>query len=257
MKKNVRCLLVDDEPLARHRFRSLLEKSAAAFEEDIAFDIVGEAESGTQAIPLIYTLKPDVLFLDIQMPGLNGFDILDFLVEPRPHIVFITAYDEYALRAFEVHALDYLTKPVRAERLEKTLQRLCSVQHTSTQSDAINALRTERDSLPLTRLTVHSGNSLRVVSLAEIRRIEAEDKQVQVFLADGCFRTDFTLDVLETRLDKQQFLRVHRSHLVRIDAVREIIPWFSGSYCLKLDDGTQLPVARRRVSQVKALFGKG
>ncbi len=246
----IRCILVDDEPLARERFRSLLGKT------DCDVEIVGEAESGTKAIPMIYDVKPDVVFLDIQMPGLSGFEVVDLLAKPRPHIVFVTAYDEYALKAFEVHALDYLTKPVRLERLDRALHHLSQIHIVQQATTNLDALRKERDHLPLSRLTVHVGQRLRVVNLPEIRRIEAENKLVFVYLPDGRYRTDFTLDELEERLHREQFLRIHRSHLVRIEAVKEIIPWFSGTYCLKLDDGTQLPVARRRANDVKSLFGK-
>lgn len=247
----LRCLIVDDEQLARERFRALLAKAEA----DI--DIVGEAESGQKAIPLIYEQKPDVVFLDIQMPGLTGFEVLDLLSEPRPHIIFVTAYDEYALRAFEVHALDYLTKPVRLERLARSLDYLADMHVRKNQSEKLESLRQERVTEPLSRLTVHIGQRLRVVGLNEILRIEAEDKLVYVFLADGKFRTDFTLDELEARLSPKEFVRVHRSHLVRIEAVKELIPWFNGTYCIRLEDGAQLPVARRRSAIVKNLFGKG
>jgi len=250
----VRCIIVDDEPLARQRFRSLLHKITLE-EEEYEIIICAEAESGTQAIPIIYTEKPDIVFLDIQMPGLNGFDVIDLLAEPRPHIVFVTAYDEYALKAFEVHALDYITKPINAERLNKTLQRIISVQNKNS-GQGLDTLRTERANNLLQRITVHTGNSLRVVSLHEIKRIEAENKSVYVYLPDNRYSTDFTLDTLELRLDPKQFIRVHRSHLVRIDAIKELIPWFSGTYCLRLEDGTQLPVARRRVNEIKKIFGR-
>jgi two-component system LytT family response regulator len=251
----MRCLLVDDESLARDRFRALLHDAGHP-----GMEIIGEAESGQKAIPMMYELKPDCVFLDIQMPGLSGFDVVDLLARPRPHIVFVTAYDDYALKAFEVHALDYLTKPVRLDRLQRCLRRIDEMlrgQGGQTSADAnIESLRQERASLMLTRLTLHAGNRLRVVNVQDIERIEAEDKIVHVFLREGRFRTDFTLDELEARLDKTLFVRIHRSHIVRIDAIKELIPWFSGSYCVKVSDGTQLPVARRRAQDVKALLGK-
>lgn len=247
----LRCVLVDDEQLARERFRALLAKAEA----DI--DVVGEAESGKQAVPMIHELKPDVVFLDIQMPGLTGFEVLDLLAAPRPHIIFVTAYDDYALKAFEVHALDYLTKPVKLERLMRALEHLNDVHAREQHHEKIESLRQERIAEPLSRLTVHIGQRLRVVGLNEIKRIEAEDKLVYVYLADGKFRTDFTLDELEARLSPKEFVRIHRAHLVRLDAVRELVPWFNGTYCIRLDDGVQLPVARRRSATVKGLFGKG
>ncbi len=252
---HLRCIIVDDESLARQRFRSVLEKLGPEL-DDAHIEIIAEAENGATALELIHELKPDVIFLDIQMPSMTGFDVVDMLGEDRPHVVFVTAYDEYALRAFEVHALDYLTKPLSQQRLAQCLEHILQLSHRVEQHRATDALRRERESAPLARLTVQKGDRLRVVQLSEIRRIEAEDKSVHVYLADGRYRTDFTLDQLEKRLDSKEFMRVHRSHLVRIDAVREIIPWFSGSTCLKLDDGTQLPVARRRAAEVKALFGQ-
>lgn len=254
MKETLRCIIVDDEPLARQRFRNLLTKVVAeGINHEIS--IVGEAENGSQSIPLIYSEKPDIVFLDIQMPGLNGFEVVDLLAEPRPHIVFVTAYDEYALKAFEVHALDYLTKPVSTERLYKTLLRISRISD-GTSSSGIDSLKKERSSTLLQRITVHTGNSLKVVVLDEIKRIEAENKSVYVYLANEKYSTEFTLDTLELRLDPKQFIRIHRSHIVRIDAIKELIPWFSGTYCVRLNDGTQLPVARRRVSEVKSLFGR-
>lgn len=251
----LKAIIVDDEQIARQRFTSLIQEyNSNSTENEIR--IIGEAASGTEAIPLIYSLKPDVVFLDIQMPGLNGFEILDLLTFERPQIVFVTAYDEFALKAFEVHAIDYLTKPVRIERLTKTINRLFDSKATNQQTDSIQVLSKERETQQLTRLTVHDGEKLKVVKLDEIKRIEAEDKEVYIYLQKGRFKSDFTLDSLETRLNYEQFMRVHRSHIVSIDAVKELIPWFSGTYCLKLEDGTQLPVARRRVKDIKALFGR-
>jgi DNA-binding LytR/AlgR family response regulator len=251
--KKLNFLLVDDEPNAILRFKSLLNK--IEYESfNYRIENIYEAESGTKAIPLIYSLKPDIVFLDIQMPGLNGFEVLDLLTFDRPHIVFVTAYDEFALKAFEVHALDYLTKPVNLERLEKTIKRFVSLNSKQYNKD-LDQLVNSRESQPLNRLTVHDKGSLKVIKLDEINRIEAEEKYVYIYLDNGKFRTDFTLDYLESRLDIKQFIRVHRSHIVKIDTVKELIPWFSGSYVIKLSDNTQLPIARRRLKEVKSLLG--
>ncbi len=253
--ETIRYLLVDDEPLARQRMSTLLEAAAKEL-GSTHWQCIGEAGNGTQALAMINELQPDLVFLDIQMPGLQGFDVVELLSEHVPHIVFVTAYDEYALRAFEVHALDYLTKPVRAERLVQCLKRVQSRHHLQQQSRALETLRQERALQPLQRLSVRVQDKIRVLALSEIERMEAEDKVVQVFSQGQAYRTELRLDELEQRLDANQYLRIHRSHIVRIEAVRELIPWFSGSYCVKLADGTQLPVARRRVAQLKIALGK-
>lgn len=244
----MRCILVDDEPLARERLRTLLQ------EADADVEIVDEAASGKDAVPLIHDVRPDVVFLDVQMPVLDGFDVVDLLAAPRPHIVFVTAYDEYALKAFDVHALDYLTKPVRLERLNETLRRVQAALGTEAADRRLDALRRERQDRPLRRLTVHVGRKLRVVDLDAVRYIEADDKLVFAHLAETRYRTDFTLDELERRLDAR-FVRAHRAHIVNLDAVHELIPWSSGTYRLRLVDGTELPVARRRAQAVKEALG--
>lgn len=251
MSSPIRVMIVDDEPLARERLRTLLMESSAPVE------VVAEAASGEEAIPLIHQLQPDLLFLDIQMPVLDGFDVVELLPSPRPHIVFVTAYEQHALRAFDVHALDYLTKPVRLGRLKETIARVLSLSRDDEkkQHAEVDALLAERPRQPLSRLTLHRGRRLRVVNISEVCWIEARDKVVVVHLADGEHTTDFTLDELEDRLDRTSFLRVHRSSIVNAALVRELIPWFAGSYMIKLDDGTQLPVARRRVRDVKVLLG--
>lgn len=246
----MRVLLVDDERLARERFRTLLERSRFTYE------IVGEAESGKKAIPLIYETRPDLVFLDIQMPGLDGFEVLDLLAPPRPHVVFVTAYDDYALRAFEVHALDYLTKPVKLERLERSLERIQGLVAKRQPDAALDRFAAARADEPLRRLTLHAGRRLRVTEPGDIRFIEAREKLVFATLFDGTtYTSELTLQALADRLDAQQFLRVHRAYLVNVAAIRELIPWFSGTYQIRLDDETKVPVARRRVRAVKELLG--
>ncbi len=246
----MRVLLVDDEPLARERLRAMLADSSGEI------DIVGEAENGRRAVPMIHTLKPDLVFLDIQMPGLNGFDVLDLLAPPRPHIIFVTAYDEYALRAFEVHALDYLTKPITQERLDTALRHFANHMALHDAGRGLDALRAERAATePLKRLTLHTGRRLRIVDPAEVRYFEANEKVVFAHLRTGGKHIiDFTLQELESRLDPAGWMRIHRAYLINIDAIRELTPWFSGTYQLTLDDKTVLPVARRRAKDVKAML---
>jgi two-component system LytT family response regulator len=245
----MRCLLVDDEPLARDRLRALLE------EAEVSVEIVDEAGSGKEAVSLIHEHEPDVVFLDVQMPVLDGFDVVDLLPETRPHIVFVTAYDEYAIQAFEVHALDYLTKPVRLDRLNETLRRVQEADD-SGGANGLDGLRDERRDQFLKRLTVHVGRRLRVVPLDDVRWIEADDGLVFVHTTDGRYRTDFAMKELEDRLPSDRFVRTHRSTIVNLDEVYELIPQPGGPDTLRLRDGTELQVARRRGSDVKAALGQ-
>jgi two-component system, LytTR family, response regulator len=244
----LRAVIVDDEPLARSRLAALLA-------EDGRVELVGQAGDGRSAVPLIHDKRPDVVFLDVQMPVLDGFDVLDLLAEPRPQVVFVTAYDEYALRAFEVHALDYLTKPVRRQRLALAIERVAEQMAFKRPSPGFEALRRERKSEPLQRLTLRAGRRLRVVEIGEIRYVEAEEKLVFAHLAEGRRATDFTLKELEKRLDPTRFARIHRAFIVNVAVVRELVPAVAGTYQLVLDDGSRLPVSRRRLRTVKALLG--
>ncbi|MEO0556601.1 MAG: response regulator [Bacteroidota bacterium] len=259
----LRCLIVDDEPLARERMDLLLRESGA--------NVVGSASNGTEALEQVAVLRPDVLFLDIEMPGLDGFDVVDLLdPETRPAIVFVTAFDAYAVRAFDVHAIDYLTKPVRPARLKTALDRLASSTQRARAAEQIEAMLDSElapvepptpDTPSLDRLTLQAGRRLWVVATQDIARIEAESKTTMAYPFPGVTPgdrpglVDFTLDALEARLDPRQFVRVHRSVLVNVRAVRELVPWFSGTYRVRLSDGADVPLARRRVAAVRALLG--
>lgn len=257
----LRALIVDDEPLARERLRLLLAEAGGVA-------VVGEAHGGAAALERIAALAPDVVFLDIEMPGLGGFDVVELLdAAQRPAVVFVTAFDAYAVRAFDVHAVDYLTKPVRAARLRETLDRLQADRAAADRrlgafldADWAGAPAAERQAEPpLERVTLAAGRRLRVVPVRDVARFEALDKVTVAvpFGGPGGARlhptVDFTLDALGARLPG--FLRVHRAHLVNADAVRELVPWFSGTYRVRLADGDEVPLARRRVAAVRALLG--
>lgn len=246
----MRCLLVDDEPLARERLRSLLG------EADAETNIVAEAGGGQEAVSLTHKHDPDVVFLDVQMPVLDGFDVVDLLPErdQRPHIVFVTAYDEYALDAFEVHALDYVTKPVRLGRLNETLARVQEAlgKENAEEQEKLDDLRNSRRDEMLKRLTVHIGQRLRVVPLDDVRWIEADEGFVFAHTEEGRYRTDFTLNELEDRLPEEDFVRTHRSSIVNLEASYEFVPEPAGTAVLRLQGGTEVKVARRRADDVKA-----
>ncbi len=260
----LRCRVVDDEPLARARLALRLRDAGGA-------EVVGEAANGTEALEKVSALQPDVLFVDVEMPGLDGFDVVDLLdPDGRPAVVFVTAFDAYAVRAFDVHAVDYLTKPVRPARLRQTLDRLHDAAERAAARHRLDALLEapqvgpagfDPAAAPLDRLTLQSGRRLWVVAADDVVRFEADEKATVAHPVPGTAAgdraglVDVTRDALEVRLDGRRVVRVHRSVLVNVRAVRELVPWFSGTYRLKLADGAEVPLARRRVAAVRALLG--
>jgi two-component system LytT family response regulator len=241
----LRTLIVDDEAPARERLRRLL----AGLEE---VQVIGEARDGLQAVELIGSQRPDLVLLDIQMPGLDGFSVLQALDEP-PAIIFVTAYDEYAIRAFEVHALDYLLKPFSRERLEQAIGR--ARQALAGELDFAARLGPLLEGLAaegryLARLAVHDRDRIRVLDAEEIDWIGIEEEQVMVHVGDQVYPIRRTLSELEARLDPDRFFRAHRSALVNLDRVQEIIPWFKGSHILRLTTGAEVDLSR---AQARAL----
>jgi two-component system, LytTR family, response regulator len=249
----IRVLIVDDEPAARARIRRLLKD-----ESDV--DVVGEASDGASAVRAITELEPDVLFLDIQMPESDGFDVLARLPnERRPLVVFVTAYDQYALKAFEVHALDYLLKPFDAERFRASFarvrERLAQDQRTDVQLvrsllDELRSGRTDLEKLVkgerrhLERIMVRSSGKITFVKVSELDWLEASGNYVRLHTARGSHLIRETLSNLEARLDPHQFVRIHRSTIVNLDRVKEMQPWFSGDYLVILHSGVKLKLSR-------------
>ncbi len=251
----IRTLLVDDEELARSALRrALLE--APEFD---GFEIVGEASNGVEALEAIDEYRPDLVFLDIEMPGFGGFEVIRQLSN-APAIVFVTAYDEYAVRAFEANALDYLLKPVQSERLRRALarvrQRLTdrSVERVREQDARIAEIVAHRSG-PLKRLAARRGKRIVIVPLREIIRIEIEDKLVFACTAKERLLLDKSIGELETMLEPVGFLRISRGELVNLEMVRELAPYFSGTWRVKLANGEERDVSRERAKQLKDAMG--
>jgi two-component system LytT family response regulator len=255
----LRVLVVDDEAPARARLRRLLAPMT-----DVV--VVGEADGGLAAVTAIGTQAPDVVLLDVQMPGLDGFGVVQAVgVEAMPVVIFVTAHDAHALRAFEVRALDYLLKPVAPERLAEALAR-ARVQVAREQAaggaggdgagDAPAALAGLAVDEPrrLTHLLVHDERAAQLLPVAEIAWARAERNYVRVHAARGSFTVRGTIGGLAARLDREAFLRVNRSDLVRLSAIRELQPWFHGDYRVVLQDGTQLMWSRRYRARDGAAF---
>jgi len=239
---NLRALVVDDEPLARQRIRHLLRRAT-----DI--DVAGECDNGLEAVKAIEDLKPDLVFLDIQMPELDGFGVVEAVgAEAMPPTLFITAYDQHALRAFEVHALDYLLKPFSVERFHQALERArrwCVHQKDGTGPNLealIDGLRQERPWVD--RLLVKQGDRHVLVRTAAIQWIEAEDNYVRLHVEGTSHLLRQTMTGVLGRLDPAQFRRIHRSAIVNLDCIKEFQPWSGGDHLVIMRDGTKLTLSR-------------
>jgi DNA-binding LytR/AlgR family response regulator len=249
----IRTLIVDDEPLARQRLKRLLVDIEGV-------ELIGEAESGVQAVEMIEQHNPDLALLDIQMPGLDGFEVIQALEDP-PLIIFVTAYDEYAIHAFEVNALDYLLKPFSQERLERAVHR--AREELTEERDFAGRLAPLLDSLAgqgryATRLAVHDRRSgrgrIRVLDVDEVDWIDTEGDEVFVHVGQESYPIRRTLSELQSRLDPAHFFRAHRSAIVNLDRVQEIIPWFKGSHKLRLTTGAEVDLSRRRAQALREIL---
>jgi two-component system LytT family response regulator len=259
----IRVLIVDDEPLARQNIRLLLN-------EDPEVELVGECGSGAEAIRCIRRERPDLLFLDIQMPEMNGFEVLERIsTEPIPAIIFVTAFDQYAIKAFEVHALDYLLKPFDDTRFEKALrqakdqieqreinelsQRLIALLEDRVDSSSIRAHKPSY----ISRLMIKSTSRVFFLKVDDIDWIEAADYYVKLHQGKRAYLIRETMGDLETKLDPAKFIRIHRSTIVNLDRVREMHPHFNGEYMVILLDGTELKLSRSRREQLQQLLNSG
>lgn len=256
--RSIRALIADDEPLARRGIRQLLSPH-----EDVA--VVGEARNGVETVRALRALRPNLLFLDVQMPTLDGFGVLrEHGAEHMPAVIFVTAYDDFAVRAFEANALDYLVKPVEearfAQALDRTRERLRSVEAValSKKLAALLAMETQRrqQSSASARLLVPTSTGELVLDADEIDWIEADDYYAAIHARGRRHLIRESLASLEQRLESSRFVRVHRSAIVNIDRVRELRSTSdtSGETVLVLRDGTRVPVSRRRREQVAALL---
>lgn len=232
-----RVLIVDDEPLARKAI-------SLALAEFPQIEVIGECADGFEAVKMINLEKPEVVFLDIQMPKLDGFDVLELLDDP-PFIVFVTAYNEYALKAFESHALDYILKPLKIERLKKTLERV-EKRLKESQGQPVGQLldHHNQQQTPLDRIIVRDRNRIHILPVVDIIHIEAQDDYVALYTKERSHLKKETLSGLEKRLDSRHFVRIHRSYLINIDYLSKIEPYAKDSKIAVLKDGKTLPVSR-------------
>ncbi len=230
----LRAMIADDEPLARARLQRLLGQY-----EDI--DIVADCSNGGEAIAAMQNMRPDVAFLDIQMPDLDGFDVLESLPRDgrRPHVIFVTAHSEHAVRAFEARAVDYLLKPISAERLRQAIERVRPQPHAS-----------GARSYPL-RLAVPGSGRIQLVPVDEIDHISAHANYVELHLGSRALVMRETMSNLEDQLDPRRFVRVHRSRIVRIDGIVDVEPYASGQYLLRLKCGVRVASGRSYLARLR------
>ncbi|MFT4022560.1 MAG: response regulator [Flavihumibacter sp.] len=240
----IKALLIDDERLARTELRKLL----AAFPE---VEIIGEAANANEGIEAIDNLQPDLVFLDIQMPGKTGFDMLSEL-EKTPHVIFTTAYDEYALKAFEVNALDYLLKPVEPRRLADAIGKLHIAEEKEVLSVAAGvnrSLLSEHD-----QVFVKDGERCWFVKLSDVRLFESVGNYARVFFGANKPLILKSLNALEERLDEKVFFRANRKHIVNLRMIEKIEPYFNGGLLLELKAGEKIEVSRRQTVKFKEMM---
>lgn len=250
----IRVLLVDDESLAREMLREMLQ-------DDPQVTIVGESCNGREALEAIRTHSPDLIFLDVQMPELGGFEVLEALGKDIPQVIFVTAYDQYAVRAFEVHALDYLLKPFDKERFDISWQRartqLLRERDGGTDKQILALLEEMKaGNKYLERLVIKASGRIYFLETSEIDWIEAEGNYVSVHTGKKSHLLRETISSLEAQLDPRKFLRIHRSSIVRIDRIQELQPWFHGEYRIILQNGIQLTLSRNYRDRLHEALGK-
>jgi two-component system LytT family response regulator len=262
-RKPITTIIVDDEPLARRNIRLLLK-------DDPEIEIAGEANSGSEALALIRKHSPDLVFLDIQMPEMDGFGVLENIeAEKLPVIIFVTAFDQYALKAFEFHALDYLLKPFDDARFSKALAKAklqVEQRELKDLSERLVALlegreQRQTDEPPrgkfVSRLLIKSAGRVFFLKIDEIDYIQAEDYYVKLHVGRKGHLLRETMNEMEAKLDPSTFLRIHRSTIVNIERIRELQQHFNGEYIVLLHDGTELKLSRSRREQLQSLLKSG
>jgi two-component system, LytTR family, response regulator len=254
--KKIRVLVADDEPLARERLTSLLST-----EPDI--EVVAQARDGEEAVTGVHDHSPDLVFLDVQMPQMNGFDVIEAVgTDKMPPVIFVTAYDQHALKAFQVRALDYLLKPFDRERFSDALQRARRQIERDETGDLGRRLLAlvkdlRRDQPRSDRLVVKSGGRLFFLRTDEIDWVEAAGNYVRLHVGTASHLLRETMNAIEGRLDPEKFFRIHRSRIVNMERIQELQPWLNGEYAVLLRTGTRLTLSRGYREKLQERLGRG
>lgn len=241
-------ILIDDEPLAR----SIVAEYLKPYNE---ITIVQECNDGFEGVKAIAHHKPDLIFLDIQMPKINGFEMLE-LIEQPPAVIFTTAFDEFAIKAFESHAIDYLLKPFSKDRFDKALQKWLSQRHRTDPGNKVTQLQEGiRQPEERNRVVVKEGGNIRIIPVQEIQYIEAYDDYVKIFTLKEMFLKKKTMSFYEQSLDPEQFVRVHRSYILQLGQITRIEPLEKESYIALLKSGVKIPLSKSGYARIKTVLG--
>ena len=245
-----RVLLIDDEPLARMVVLEYLQD----FKDRI--EVLGECNDGFEGLKAIQQQQPDLIFLDVQMPKINGFEMLE-LVENPPAVIFTTAFDEYAIKAFETHAVDYLLKPFSKDRFNKAVEKFLAqkpveqpAKHTESLLEAAAQSPAQHE-----RIVVKTGTKVKIIPVADVEYLEADDDYVSVHTKEGSFLKNKTMSFFEQTLDADQFVRVHRSYIIKIQDITRIDPYEKDAHIAILKSGAKIPVSKTGYAKLKQVLG--
>ncbi|HEY0057165.1 MAG TPA: response regulator [Pedobacter sp.] len=243
-----KAILIDDEPLAREIVKEYLEDYSQ-------IEVIAECGDGFEGVKAIAQHQPDLIFLDIQMPKITGFEMLE-LIEHKPGVIFTSAFDEYAIKAFEAHAIDYLLKPFSKDRFKMAVEKWLEKQDLSDAKQQVQALLETAPVSPShsERIVVKSGSSIKIIPVTDVIYLEAYDDYVKIHTSDGVFLKNKTMQFFESSLDEKQFVRVHRSFIVKVPEITKLVPYEKDSYRVVIKSGESLPVSKTGYVKLKALL---
>jgi two-component system, LytTR family, response regulator len=243
----MKIIIIDDEPLARSVVKEYLQRYPE-------MEIVQECNDGFEGVKAIQQYNPDLIFLDIQMPKINGFEMLE-LVENIPPVIFTTAFEEYAIKAFETHAADYLLKPFSKERFDKAIQKFLQNKKTTVEQTHALIETVSQSSEKSSRIVLKDGSKIKIIPVSQVQYLEAADDYVKIFTAEGSFLKKKTMQFFEDTLDQNQFVRVHRSYIVNTQLITRIDPYEKEGHLVLLTNGARLPVSKNGYLKLKEKLG--
>lgn len=245
-----RALIIDDEPLARMVVKEYLQN----FSE---IELIQECNDGFEGLKAIQQHQPDLIFLDVQMPKINGFEMLE-LVEQPPAVIFTTAFDEYAIKAFEAHAVDYLLKPFSKDRFNKAIEKYLATapeKHTPKQTEELLETAASQSPAQHERIVVKTGTKVKIIPVSDVEYLQADDDYVSVFTHEGSYLKNKTMNFFEQTLDARQFVRVHRSYIIAIQQITRIDPYEKDAHLAILKSGAKIPVSKTGYVKLKQVLG--